>query len=109
MHTEMTGVRTDVSDLKADVANLKTDVSDLKADMVTMKTNMADMQESIQTVIASQLRFEIEELPRIAAAIEGVMGSNDKNVEQDNRILVLENKSENQNIRITALEYALKA
>ena len=107
--TEMTDMKTEMTGMKTEMADMKTGMADMKIGMANMKTGMADLRESFQAIRASQLRVELEELPRIAAAIEGVIGSNEKNVEQDQRIFVLENKTEKHDIRISSLEYACKA
>jgi len=78
----------------------------IRTDIAALKQGQAELKESLQLVRISQLKVELEQYPRIAAALDGVVAGIEKNEAQDDRILTLENKTENHNNRIVALEYA---
>lgn len=66
------------------------------------------LEESQQAIRTSQLRVELEQYPRIASALDGVVGGIEKNKEQDERIVILERKADNHDTRIYALEASMK-
>ena len=67
------------------------------------------VEEILQTVHESQVRVELEWLPKIGLALDAISASIEKNTEQDKRISVLENTTQNHSNRIFALEQISKA
>ena len=82
---------------------------DLQAIGALVDSKLKPIREEMQVIRTSQLKVELEQYPRIGAALDGVVGGIEKNAEQDKRIFVLENKVEHHDNRIIALEYAAKA
>lgn len=80
----------------------------IRADIQDLKTGQKDLQEQVERVRHSVVKIELEQLPRIAAALDGVVGGIEKEKEQDNRISVLEGKADNHSTRIWALEQVAK-
>ena len=69
-----------------------------------VEASQKDMQESLDNIRKSQLRVEVEQFPRIKAALDGVHGATEKNIEQDGRIFTLEEQVEQHDLEITALK-----
>ena len=109
LDTKVTNLETKVTRLETDVAELKENVSGLDAKVTNLETKVDGLEKDLQQVRDSQLRVELEQYPRIAAALEGVVSMIEKNKAQDERITVLERKTDNHGDRILAIEYALKA
>ena len=65
-----------------------------------------EMREQLETVRASQLKVELEQYPRISAALDGFSYNRDKNEQLGERVTDLENKADRHDIRIGALELA---
>ena len=81
---------------------------EIRAETVPINKRLNDVEESQRVIRDSQLRVELEQFPRISAALDGVAGNNDKNMEQDRRISSLESRSEEHDKMIFALERAVK-
>ena len=75
----------------------------------TLVTKVDKLEGDVRAIKASQLKVENEELPRIAAALDGYKVNYEKNQEHDKRITVLERKVDNYGTRVAAVELALKA
>ena len=74
--------------------------------MIQEETN--PLAEGLQQVRASQLKVELEQYPRIAAALDGVLAGIEKNQSQDERIAYLERKTDNHDARIYNMETQIK-
>ena len=96
-------------DLQAIRELMREENAPIKADIAGLKANVTELEEGMQTVKTALVRIEIEQFPRITAALDGIVGGIEKNVEQDRRISFLENKVENYGNRIKTLEYIAKA
>lgn len=68
----------------------------------------APLAESLQIVRNSQMKVELEQYPRIAAALDGVVGGIQKGEEQDKRIEYLEKKTDIHDTRLYSLETSIK-
>ena len=66
------------------------------------------LEESQQVIRASQLKVELEQLPRIGAALDGYQANREKSEQQGERITFLETKTDNHDIRLYSLEQAVK-
>ncbi|MCL1829344.1 MAG: hypothetical protein FWG32_07610, partial [Oscillospiraceae bacterium] len=82
---------------------------EIRAETVPINKRLNDVEESQRVIRDSQLRVELEQFPKINAALDGAAGNYDKNVEQDRRISSLEGKTEDHDKMIFALERAVKA
>jgi len=77
--------------------------------LAPMRADIVELRDNLDAIRNSVVIIELEQLPRIAAALEGVMISTEKNAIQDKRISVLENTVEDHDDRIFVLEQAVKA
>ena len=87
--------------IKADIAGLKADVEELKA-------GHQRLEESQQVIRRSQLAFELEHLPKIGLALDGVIGGVQRDMLQEDRIAYLEKKTGIHDVRLYTLERAAK-
>lgn len=94
--------------LEQGYAKLEQGQAKLEQGQSKLERELTSLKDTVQTVKNSQLKVELEQFPKIAAAIDGAVGGTEKNKEQDSRISILESKSENQGNRILDLEYAFK-
>ena len=79
-----------------------------KEDLQAIQALLEPIKEELKVVHTSQLKVELEQYPRIAAALDGFAVSTQKNVEQDRRISALEKTQDNHDTRIWALEQVVK-
>lgn len=98
-------------ELKLDPINtrLGSSVEQINIRLGSLEEKFESFEEEQAIIRHSQLKVELEQFPRIAAALDGVVSGIDKNTEQDRRISILENKVENHDNRIISLEYMAKA
>jgi len=89
-------------EITAETGPIKADIAELKADNVELKADQAVIRKS-------QLKVELEQFPKIKAALDGMDVGKDKNFEQDRRLVILEDKVESHDDRIISLELAAKA
>ena len=115
LKTDVAELKTDVAELKTDVAELKTDVAVLKKDVAELKTDVAVLKTDMDAVKILQIRFELEQIPRIRVALEGFLVSDDKIKASNEQILSLAATEEryglilsNHETRINELEKAAK-
>ncbi|MCL1829347.1 MAG: hypothetical protein FWG32_07625 [Oscillospiraceae bacterium] len=87
----------------------KDDIVAVNSRLDAVEESQRDIRESQRVIRDSQLRVELEQFPKINAALDGAAGNYDKNVEQDRRISSLEGKTEDHDKMIFALERAVKA
>ena len=73
-----------------------------------LEESVENVKESLQVVRKSQMTVELELTPKIKAAFDGFTNAKEKNEQQDGRIAYLEQKTDNHDIRIFALEQAVK-
>lgn len=76
----------------------------IQEETAPLVARLDSVEEKLETVRNSQMKVELEQFPRIAAALEGVSGVNEK----FHRLDKLEDKQEDHGNRILALEYALE-
>ena len=81
---------------------------DLQAIGALMDSKLEPIREEMQSIRNSQLKVELEQYPRITAALDGVVGGIEKDKEQDERIVALERKADNYDTRIYAIEASMK-
>jgi len=81
-------------------------LTSLEDTMAAVINSQKDIRESQNITRDSQLRVELEQFPRIAAALDGNKSNADKNREQDRRIAGIESVIDDHSIRIFALEQA---
>jgi len=86
-----------------------TELKDLKAGQSQTNQRLAALEESQEVIKASQLKVELEQYPRIQAALEGFMCSLERDDSLDERITFLEGKDEDYDKRLFALEHGVKA
>ena len=82
--------------------------SQLIQGQANLEQKQADLEEMLQLIRASQLKVELEQYPRIAAALEGVTGGVQKDKEQDARIAYLEKKTDLHDARLHFAETQIK-
>ena len=70
----------------------------------SMQSDMSAMKESLEVVRESVINIELNELPKIQAALDGVVSATEKGRDNEIRIAQLERKTENLEIRIYAAE-----
>ena len=75
----------------------------------SLEARLESVEENQALIHRSLLKIENEQLPRISAALDGVVSGTDKNKEQDRRICILEDKVDGHNDRIISLEYVARA
>ena len=69
-----------------------------------MQSDMSAMKESLEVVRESVINIELNELPRIQAALDGVASATERGRDNEKRITQLERKAENLEIRMYAAE-----
>jgi len=82
---------------------------DLQAIGALIDSKLEPIKADQAVIRKSQLKVELEQYPRITAALDGVQAGIDKNRAQDSQIYILEDKVENHDDRIIALELTAKA
>ena len=82
--------------------SLETSVSGIETDIAGLKTRQESVDEKL-------LRIELEQFPRINAALDGVASSLERIERQGNRISALEDKTEDHDQRIFILEQVAQA
>ena len=70
----------------------------------SMDSRLDSLEESQTAIRKSILKIELEQLPRITAALDGVASGMEKNKEQDRRLFIVEDRVEEHDHRIVALE-----
>ena len=90
-------------------AKLEQDNKEIVEHQLFVQKELQDIRESQKSIRQSQLKVEAEELPRIAAALDGYKLNYEKNQKHDERITLLEHKVDNYSTRVSAVELALKA
>ncbi|MCD8181304.1 MAG: hypothetical protein LUF26_07500 [Firmicutes bacterium] len=79
--SEVSGMKSEISDMKSDISGMKSEISDMKSDISGMKSEISDMKEKFnelevrQDAVESQLRrnnvlIENEILPKLDIMIE---------------------------------------
>ena len=91
-------------DLQAIAALMDSKLEPITECLDTMQGDISNLQEGLQQVRASQLKVELEQYPRIAAALDGVFGSVQKDEELSGRISYLEKKADIHDTRLYGLE-----
>ena len=91
------------------MALTKEDLQAIQALLEPINNRLDTLEEKVDVVRQSQLNVELTELPRIAAALDGVIVAAEKNKAQDERISFVEGKLDYHGDRISSLELALKA
>jgi len=81
---------------------------EIKQELVPVINRLDSLEENQDIIRNAVLRMELEHLPRITAALDGVVAGIEKNKEQDRRLSVLEGTVETHDHKIAALEYAVK-
>lgn len=71
-------------------------------------TRIDALEEGQQVIRDSQLKVELEQFPRIAAALDGFANSEKKNEEQDQRISAIARDVDKHDTRIWTLEQRVK-
>ena len=77
----------------------------MQEENASINARLERVEESLQVVRTSQMRTELEQFPRIAAALDGMKGVKEK-FEKLERV---ESKQEDHGNRILALEFAVQA
>ena len=83
------------------------DVADLKQGQVRLEERVADLEQSDQVSRRSLLNMENVLLPNIKLAIDGIVGLDHYNEEQDNRIRKLEDRVERHDVEIFELRQSV--
>ena len=92
--------RLDIIESRLDKADARMDKADARMDR---------MEEKLQSVHDSQVRVELEWIPKINASADAIMNLIEKDKEQDKRISALESTTDDHGFRIMALEKVAKA
>ena len=92
-------------DAKLEPINSRLDKMDSRFDKV--EARLDTLEEKVEIVRLSQLNVELTELPRIAAALDGYSLAREKNEQQDERIVFLERKADNHDMRLFSLEQSV--
>ena len=66
LKTDVAGLKNDVADLKTDVAGLKTDVADLKTDVAGLKNDVADLKTRVTKIEITQENVILPQLQTLA-------------------------------------------
>ena len=96
-------------DLQAIRGLMQEELEPIKARLGALEDGQHQLDERLEVVRQSQLNVELTELPRIAAALDGVVAAAEKNKAQDERISIVEGKLDYHGYRISSLELAFKA
>ena len=103
---EPINTRLDKVDARLDKVDARLDKVDARLDKVDARLDT--LEEKVDVVRQSQLNIELTELPRIAVALDGYSLARDKNEQQDERIVFLEKKTDNHDMRLFSLEQTVK-
>ena len=107
-----TATKGDFAAIKDDITELKGDMSEgfstIKGDIMEINKRLDALERNQEVTKASQLRTELEQYPRIAGALDGVIAAMKKNEAQDERISILDNTVKKHDVRITKLEFAME-
>ena len=88
---------------------MQEELEPIKSRLGVLEEGQQQLEEKVDVVRQSQLNVELTELPRIAAALDGVVAAAEKNKTQDERISIVESRLDYHGDRISSLELALKA
>ena len=97
-----------LNSLEENQQTMQNSIQKLEENQLKLEKNQLKLEENQQTMQNSLLRIELEQYPRIAAALDGVIAGIDRNKEQDSRILALEQKVDNCDTRLYLVESAIK-
>lgn len=73
--SDMADMKSDIADMKTEIAEIKTDVADMKTEIADMKSDIADMKEDISELKTRVAKVEITQenvvLPKLELLAEG--------------------------------------
>lgn len=93
---------------KEDLQAIQALLEPIQAGQEKLSTRLDRLEESLQIVRNSQMKVELEQYPRIAAALDGVVGAAQRDEAQDKRIEYLEKKTDIHDTRLYSLETQIK-
>lgn len=99
LKTDVAGLKTDVATLKTDVADLKTDVATLKADVTDLKDNQVKMQADISGLKEDVLRIEDTMHDKFGALFDARQAQLECNFRVENTLTRIENKLDKAELR----------
>jgi len=82
--------RTGTDNLQNEVNELKTTTNELKATTNELKATTNELKETTDLLRISVLNIELVEMPKIQAALDGVVGNAEKIADHEKRITRLE-------------------
>jgi len=85
-------------------ADMQGKIDSMQSDIGSLKSDVSSLQDGLQQVRTSQLKVELEQYPRINAAIDGVLGNIQKDEELNARVSYLEKKTDIHDTRLYSLE-----
>ena len=92
LKTDVGELKTDVAGLKSDVSELKTDVAGLKSDVRTLKSDVAIIKIELGELKESQVRLECEFHNQITALHDFRISQEKANQETKNELITLGTK-----------------
>jgi len=94
--------------MQSDISDLKQGQADTNARLNRVEKDVQSVKQDVQAVKISQMRTELEQYPRISAALDGFLVNRDRVNAQDERIVFLEKKTTDHDVRIFGLERITK-
>ena len=94
--------------MQGDISAMQSGISVMQGDIISIKNRLDAVEESQEVMRASQLKVELEQYPKISAALDGFFANRDKNDQHGERIAFLEKKTDIHDVRIGALELKVK-
>ena len=97
-------VKEEIEPINSRLDALEPRLNALEPRLDALEQGQKNLEETLEAVKISQMRFEMVHLPKIQAALDGVVGANEKL----HKVEKLDSKVENHDNRILALEQVIK-
>ena len=104
LKTDVSGLKSNVSALKTDVSGLKSDVSELKTGYDTLNNTVTDMRLHIENITDRNLAILAENHGYLVDRMQKTIKSADRNILNEIKTNYLSEKVADLEIRITKLE-----
>jgi len=108
LERDLKEIRSDQQVLAINLSKLDRNQAVMQSDLNALKTGQNNLRETVDNVKLSQQRVELEQFPKIAAALDGWKGNVEKAGEHNERITYLEKKTDIHDTRLFSLEQAVK-
>ena len=99
-----TALQGEVSSINKRLNGMDKRLENVEDSLAEVINSQRTVDERVNKVWESQLRVEMEQFPRITAALDGNKMNAEKNAEQDRRISAVETAVDEHDIRLFALE-----